>query len=143
VIVAQGTEGGGHVGLMASIVMVPVVAGAVASVPVLAAGGFADGAGLAAALALGAEGTDASCAIGSSSAGPRGRAGCGLVGKSCWHRRSGRAQGDTEEAVVWSGQSAALVDHVEPAGVVVERIVREAEEILRDRAGLVRAQCSC
>ena len=56
VIVAQGTEGGGHVGLMASIVIVPLVARAVAPVPVLAAGGFADGAGLAAALALGAEG---------------------------------------------------------------------------------------
>jgi enoyl-[acyl-carrier protein] reductase II len=56
VIVAQGTEGGGHVGLVSSVVIVPQVARAVAPVPVLAAGGFADGAGLAAALALGAEG---------------------------------------------------------------------------------------
>ena len=56
VIVAQGTEGGGHVGLVASTVIVPQVARAVAPVPVLAAGGFADGAGLAAALMLGADG---------------------------------------------------------------------------------------
>lgn len=56
VIVAQGTEGGGHVGEMGSSVLVRQVVKAVAPVPVLAAGGFADGAGLAAALALGADG---------------------------------------------------------------------------------------
>jgi len=56
VIVAQGTEGGGHVGWMASMALVPMVAQAVAPIPVLAAGGIADGRGLAAALALGAEG---------------------------------------------------------------------------------------
>ena len=56
IIVAQGTEGGGHVGLMAATVVVRQVVKAVAPVPVLAAGGFADGAGLAAALALGAHG---------------------------------------------------------------------------------------
>ncbi|HJQ50154.1 MAG TPA: nitronate monooxygenase [Gaiellaceae bacterium] len=56
VIVAQGTEGGGHVGLMGTSVIVRQVATAVAPLPVLAAGGVADGAGLAAVLALGAAG---------------------------------------------------------------------------------------
>lgn len=56
IIVAQGSEGGGHVGWMSSLPLVPMVARAVAPIPVLAAGGVADGAGLAAALALGAEG---------------------------------------------------------------------------------------
>ena len=56
VIVAQGNEGGGHVGEIASTVVVRQVVKAVAPVPVLAAGGFVDGAGLAAALALGAAG---------------------------------------------------------------------------------------
>jgi NAD(P)H-dependent flavin oxidoreductase YrpB (nitropropane dioxygenase family) len=56
VIVAQGTEGGGHVGWMASMVLIPMVVDAVAPIPVLAAGGFADGRGLVAALSLGAEG---------------------------------------------------------------------------------------
>jgi NAD(P)H-dependent flavin oxidoreductase YrpB (nitropropane dioxygenase family) len=56
VIVAQGTEGGGHVGLMGTVVLVPQVVRAVAPVPVVAAGGVADGAGLAAAVMLGAEG---------------------------------------------------------------------------------------
>ena len=56
VIVAQGTEGGGHIGLMGTTVIVRQVVKAVAPLPVLAAGGIADGAGLAAALALGAQG---------------------------------------------------------------------------------------
>ena len=56
VIVAQGTEGGGHVGWMGSMALVPMTVRAIAPVPVLAAGGVADGAGLAAALALGADG---------------------------------------------------------------------------------------
>jgi NAD(P)H-dependent flavin oxidoreductase YrpB (nitropropane dioxygenase family) len=56
VIVAQGTEGGGHVGVMGSLVLVPQVVRAVSPIPVLAAGGVADGAGLAAAVMLGAEG---------------------------------------------------------------------------------------
>jgi NAD(P)H-dependent flavin oxidoreductase YrpB (nitropropane dioxygenase family) len=56
VIVAQGTEGGGHVGWMASMVLLPMIVDAVGSTPVMAAGGIADGRGLAAALALGAQG---------------------------------------------------------------------------------------
>ena len=56
VLVAQGTEAGGHVGWMASLPLLPMMAKAVAPLPVLCAGGIADGRGLAAALALGAEG---------------------------------------------------------------------------------------
>jgi NAD(P)H-dependent flavin oxidoreductase YrpB (nitropropane dioxygenase family) len=56
VIVAQGTEGGGHVSWQASLPLIPMVVDAVAPRPVLAAGGIADGRGLAAALALGADG---------------------------------------------------------------------------------------
>ena len=56
VIIAQGTEGGGHVGWQASMTLIPMVVDAVAPIPVLAAGGFADGRGLVAALALGADG---------------------------------------------------------------------------------------
>lgn len=54
-IIAEGMESGGHVGEVTTIVLVPQVVDAV-SVPVVAAGGIADGRGLAAVLALGAEG---------------------------------------------------------------------------------------
>ncbi len=186
VIVAQGTEGGGHVGLVSSTVIVPQVARAVAPVPVLAAGGFADGAGLAAALMLGADGvllgtrflatteapvTDAYKQVLVDSDGhdtmlsevPDLLAGAmwpGAHGRvvrnrlvEMWTRRDGelrarrqellhdavaaRGAGDTDRSVVWAGQSAGLIDHIEPAGEVVTRIVEEAELIIRLRAGLI------
>lgn len=55
IIVAQGGEGGGHSGVRGTMALVPAVVDAV-KVPVVAAGGIADGRGLAAALALGAQG---------------------------------------------------------------------------------------
>jgi nitronate monooxygenase len=55
-IVAQGTEAGGHGGGRSTFTLVPAAADAVAPIPVLAAGGIADGRGLAAALMLGASG---------------------------------------------------------------------------------------
>ena len=55
-IVAQGTEAGGHTGEIATMVLVPDVVDAVRPTPVLAAGGIASGRQIAAAFALGAEG---------------------------------------------------------------------------------------
>jgi nitronate monooxygenase len=57
ILVAQGWEAGGHVcGQVATLPLVPCVVDAVAPAPVVAAGGIADGRGLAAVLALGAAG---------------------------------------------------------------------------------------
>ncbi len=56
-VVAQGTEAGGHTGQVATLPLVPQVVDAVGDrIPVVAAGGIFDGRGLAAALALGAVG---------------------------------------------------------------------------------------
>ena len=56
IIMAQGTDGGGHSGRIGTMVLVPQVVDAVSPTPVVAAGGIADGRGLVAALALGAVG---------------------------------------------------------------------------------------
>lgn len=56
-VVAQGTEAGGHTGAIATMALVPQIVDAVGDkVPVVAAGGIVDGRGLAAALSLGADG---------------------------------------------------------------------------------------
>jgi NAD(P)H-dependent flavin oxidoreductase YrpB (nitropropane dioxygenase family) len=56
VVIAQGTEGGGHTGDVASLVLWPQVIDAIAPTPMLAAGGIGSGRQMAAALAMGAQG---------------------------------------------------------------------------------------
>jgi NAD(P)H-dependent flavin oxidoreductase YrpB (nitropropane dioxygenase family) len=180
VIIAQGTDGGGHIGLMGTIVIVPAVVREVAPVPVLAAGGIADGRGLAAALALGAAGvlvgtrflvttesplheefkkkivasdggdtivTDlADIMIGADWPGAvervmRNRVVERWLGRENELRRrreellpqmrEARRRGDGEEAILYWGQSAALIEGVVPVAEVVTKMVAEADSILR------------
>jgi NAD(P)H-dependent flavin oxidoreductase YrpB (nitropropane dioxygenase family) len=182
VIVAQGTDGGGHIGLVGTVVIVPAVVKAVAPLPVLAAGGIADGRGLAAMLVLGAagvlmgtrflatpeapvhprhkdqivrsDGTDTivtdvgDIMMGSDWPGAlarvaRNRAVERWLGRTNELRRHreevvskmslARKNGEIDEAVIYYGQSAALIDEIVPAAEVVARTVREAEDILRER----------
>jgi NAD(P)H-dependent flavin oxidoreductase YrpB (nitropropane dioxygenase family) len=182
IIVAQGTEGGGHIGLMGTMPLVPRVVSAVAPIPVLAAGGVADGRGLAAALALGADGvllgtrflaTDESpiakgfkqaildsdghdtlvtdipdVASGNTWPGAyvrvrRNRFIEEWMGRDNELRRR-RAEvsaqlrqaaqaGDPDRGAVMIGQTAGLIDRIEPAGDLVRQISRDAEAILRER----------
>jgi NAD(P)H-dependent flavin oxidoreductase YrpB (nitropropane dioxygenase family) len=189
VIVAQGTEGGGHVGLMASIVLVPQVVRAVAPIPVLAAGGIADGAGFAAALMLGAEGVLLGTRFLATPEAPlpesykqaicrsdghdtlltelsdviAGQVWPGAYARvqrtpliQRWLGREGevrqrrvelqrqvqraREQGDVENGALLIGQDAGLIDSIEPAAEVVQRLVREAEALLSSRPGEVLAR---
>ena len=58
VVIAQGGEAGGNGGFIATMVIVPAVVDLAGTVPVVASGGIADGRGIAAALALGAQGVN-------------------------------------------------------------------------------------
>lgn len=179
-IVAQGTEGGGHVGLIGTMPLVPMVVRAVAPVPVLAAGGIATGEGLAAALALGAEGVLLGTRFLATPEAPvpdafkrailasdghdtvvteipdvaRGRVWPGAYSRvvrnrliETWAGREGELRarrsevaasmrrafetGDADWASLFIGQDAGLIDAIEPAGEIVRRLVREAEEVTR------------
>jgi NAD(P)H-dependent flavin oxidoreductase YrpB (nitropropane dioxygenase family) len=182
VIVAQGTEGGGHVGVMGSLPLVRMVVRAVAPVPVIAAGGIADGAGLAAALMLGAEGALLGTRFLATTESPlppsyrqaicdsdghdtfltelpdviSGMAWPGAYARALrnplmqeWRGREAevryaraelgrrvqraRQEGDVDNGVLYIGQDAGLIDRIEPAGEIVRRAVREAEDLLVGR----------
>lgn len=182
IIVAQGTEAGGHGGRRATLPLVPAIAdlGAGRAAIVVAAGGIADGRGLAAALMLGADGVlmgtrfyAAEEALGAPAVKARlaavggddtlrttvfdivrgrdwpaeftGRA-IGNRFSAAWHGREGalasageaeRARyaaaaeaGDPETTVAFAGEGIDLIGAIEPAGAILERVVREAEAAL-------------
>jgi NAD(P)H-dependent flavin oxidoreductase YrpB (nitropropane dioxygenase family) len=182
VLVAQGTEGGGHVGWMASLPLLPMVVKAVAPLPVLCAGGIADGSGLAAALALGAEGVLLGTRFMATPEAPihanykqaivksdghdtvlteipdlaSQRVWPGAMSRSQhnqfikrwagreWALRqdatavgkqvaAARAAGDVDNAPLSFGQDAGLIDSIKSVKQVVDDVVNEAEEILRNR----------
>jgi NAD(P)H-dependent flavin oxidoreductase YrpB (nitropropane dioxygenase family) len=182
VIAAQGSEGGGHVGLMGTFALVPQVVRTVAPVPVLLAGGVADGAGLAAAIMLGAEGVLLGTRFLATPEAPlpdsykqaivdsdghdtlltelpdviAGQVWPGAFARVLrtpfiqeWLGREGdvrqrrvellqriqraREHGDVANGALLIGQDAGLIDSIEPAGSIVERVVREAETILSHR----------
>jgi NAD(P)H-dependent flavin oxidoreductase YrpB (nitropropane dioxygenase family) len=182
VIIAQGTEGGGHVGWQTTMTLVPMVVDAVAPVPVLAAGGIADGRGLVAALSLGADGVLLGTRFLASEESPlhpnfkqsildsdghdtllselpdiaAGLVWPGAMSRSRRNRfierwagrewalrqnraealasiRAARSNGDVAEAVLSMGQDAGHIREILPAGEIVARIAREAEDILRKR----------
>ena len=158
-IVAQGQEGGGHVGLLSTFALVPQVVDAVGDVPVVASGGIGDGRGLAAALALGAEavliGTrflatkeapiDHSWKLAILEAGHRTQVE-ELERLERWLGRESelrsqaaeagaklqeaRRRGDIDEMALYAGEVVGLIKDLPAAGDLVERIVREAESLL-------------
>jgi NAD(P)H-dependent flavin oxidoreductase YrpB (nitropropane dioxygenase family) len=182
VIVAQGTEGGGHIGLMGTMPLVPMVVGAVAPTPVLAAGGVADGRGLAAALALGADGVLLGTRFLATDEAPIAKGFKQAIVESDGHDtlvtdipdvangqvwpgayvrvrrnrfiedwmgrdhelrrrraevsaqlRAAAQAGDPDRGAIMIGQTAGLIDRVEPAADLVRQISRDAEAILRER----------
>jgi enoyl-[acyl-carrier protein] reductase II len=182
-LIAEGMESGGHIGDVATLPLVPQVVDAV-DIPVIAAGGMADGRGLAAALALGAAGIQmgtrfictvecqahenykqkivqahdrATIVTGGSFGHPvrsiRGpfvryleeleQDGCSeeeFVTYGAGTLRRAIVDGDVERGSVMAGQSAGLVADVVPVKELIERIVAQAEAVIRHNAGLIHWQ---
>jgi nitronate monooxygenase len=184
VIVAQGTEAGGHIGVRSTFPLVPAVADLAArsfrDALVVAAGGIADGRGLAASLMLGADGVligtrflasaeslvapAAKARVVSASGDdtlrtrvfdiargydwPEEYSGRALVNRfsKTWHGRedaliaagaderrgyaAAAAAGDVDTALVFAGEGVDLIHDIEPAEVILNRIVTEAESAL-------------
>lgn len=180
IVIAQGTEAGGHGATRALFPLLPAIVDAVAPLPVVAAGGIADGRGLVAALALGASavliGTrfiaahealapaEAKAKLIESSGDATlrtrvfdlvrglpwpepytGRALSNRFSRS-WHgheaellralpREAPRyaaatAAKDFETALVWAGEGLDLVRQLEPAAVIVQSLLSEAQRAL-------------
>lgn len=187
IIVAQGSEAGGHGARRATLPLVPAVVDLVAAsgrdVPVVAAGGIVDGRGLAASLMLGADGAlmgtrflAAEESLSSPAAKARiiaaggddtlrttvfdivrgydwpqeytGRALANYFSET-WHGReaalveagesaragyaAAAAAGDADTAVVFAGEGIDLIHEVEPAGIILDHVIGEAEAALSRR----------
>lgn len=195
-IIAQGSESGGHnYGTLPTFVLVPAIVDAVAPVPVLAAGGIVDGRGVAAALALGADGVWVGTRMTATveadvAAGYKERMvtadGTETILTSLWGREVGgfnpmrvivnkiagewahrenavpargdlqpvvgemvmggqrvelrrfsnfvplaSTVGDVEQMPLLCGQGVGLIHAIEPAGVVIQRMMDEAADVLR------------
>ncbi|OVZ59106.1 2-nitropropane dioxygenase [Pigmentiphaga sp. NML080357] len=182
-VIAVGGEAGGHPGPdeVGTLVLVRATVKAV-SVPVIGAGGIADGAGIAAMLALGASGAQLgtrflltpesglhaaykdmvlNAGIGDTAIVGRGRSPIRMV-KNAFSAeyeaaatsgasdaeldalfarsslRQAAKDGDVAQGKVEAGQSAGLIDSLEPAGELVARLVRETEAALAAAASCVQ-----
>jgi enoyl-[acyl-carrier protein] reductase II len=187
-VIAQGTEAGGHTGTVATMPLVPQIIDAVEGrVPVVAAGGIFDGRGLAAALALGADGVwlgtrfiatpeartvpgykdallrtpEDGTVISKGFTGKTLRAvrnkwtqyieehpeelrpfpeqmGRAVAAKALHLGGDENADVDEEKECYPAGQGVGAIHELVPAGVLVRRIVAEAEDALERAASVVR-----
>lgn len=177
-LVAEGTESGGHIGETTTLVLVPQVAEAV-EIPVIAAGGIADGRGMAAAFMLGARGVqlgtrfvasqealvhdnyknyilkakDIDTRVTGRSTGHPVRVlrnavtkkylemeqeGAGfeeLENLTVGGLRRAVQEGDVKEGSVMSGQIAGMIHDLPTCREIVERMVQEAEQLLKGGPG--------
>lgn len=172
-VIAEGMECGGHIGDVTTMVLVPKIVDSV-SIPVVAAGGIADGRGFLAALALGAEGIQMGTRFVASveceahdnykkmilKASIRDAVVTGAklghparVIKNVFAKQIQKLEvedpmkaeeilvgslrrafldGDTRNGSFMAGQASGLIEEIKPVKEIVEDIVNEAEELLKE-----------
>lgn len=179
-LIAEGMECGGHVGELTTMALVPQIVDAV-NIPVIAAGGIADGRQFAASLCLGAEGVQmgtrficaTECKVHEnykqSVLGAKDRDAV-LTGVNGHYVRSLRnkltrefdrlekicapteevealgagrlrdavVDGDTAMGSLMAGQVAAMVHKIQPAQEIIQEVIREAREVLKQKASIVK-----
>lgn len=179
-IVVEGMEAGGHIGVLTTMALMTQVIPLV-DVPVIVAGGFADGRGLAAALIMGAAGiqmgtrfllaeecsvhtnfkekliaaTDTDTVvtgltIGHAVRGVKNKFTDAFLDLERKHtpeeelirlatgtNRLAAVEGDIENGMVQAGQSLLPLTKIEPAKVIIESIIKEAQEVLSKSANLL------
>ena len=157
-VVAEGTEAGGHIGELTTMVLVPQVVDAV-SIPVIAAGGVADGRGMAAAFMLGAEGVQIGthfvvtkeCIV------HQNYKDCIIKAKDIDTRVTGRSTGHPVRALrnnltmeylkkEAEGASAEELEMLAAGGLrkaVVDGDTRTGSLMAGQSAGLVKEECTC
>ncbi len=184
-VIAEGSESGGHIGEVGTLPLVPAVADAVA-IPVVAAGGIADGRGLAAALALGAAGVQmgtrficteeciahanykqaivraserSTMVTGATLGHPvrcirnqmarafdelekRGAPEEEVVSFGTGRLRQAAMEGDVTAGSLMAGQASGLVHDVVSVREVVERTIRQAEEVMERLQHCCRGEIS-
>ena len=173
-VIAEGTEAGGHIGELTTMVLVPQVVDAV-EIPVIAAGGFADKRGMVAAMALGAEGIqvgtrficsdeciahdnykqavikakDRDAVVTGRSTGAPVRALKNKLTREYQRLEASGAsaeeieqlgvgglrrafmEGDTQTGSLMAGQSAAMVNNIEPCADIIKSYFEGIDEILK------------
>ena len=157
-VVAEGTEAGGHIGELTTMVLVPQVVDAV-NIPVIAAGGVADGRGMAAAFMLGADGVQIGthfvvtkeCIV------HQNYKDCILKAKDIDTRVTGRSTGHPVRALrnnltmeylkkEAEGASAEELEALAAGGLrkaVVDGDTRTGSLMAGQSAGLVKEECTC
>lgn len=157
-VVAEGTEAGGHIGELTTMVLVPQVRDAV-SIPVIAAGGVADGRGMAAAFMLGADGVQIGthfvvtkeCIV------HQNYKDCIIKAKDIDTRVTGRSTGHPVRALrnnltmeylkkEAEGASAEELEMLAAGGLrkaVVDGDTRTGSLMAGQSAGLVKEECTC
>ena len=107
-VIAEGGESGGHIGELSTMVLVPQVCDAT-DLPVLAAGGIADGRGVAASFMLGAAGVQVAV-----------------------------VEGDLQNGCFLAGEIAGMVRREQPAAEIIREMFTEAEDVLKGAGRWVR-----